>query len=53
MLQKMNLGPQQEGWVLWGHNNNPFTHTFQKLLRPLAMSEPTAAAARLQVLGMS
>ena len=32
---------------------NPFRHTFGRLFRRLAMSEPSAAATRLQVLGMS
>ena len=32
---------------------NPFAHTFYKLPRRFVMSEPSAAAARLQVLGMA
>ena len=32
---------------------NPFRHTFSDLRRPRAMADPSTAAARLQVLGMS
>ena len=36
-----------------GEAFNLFTHTFSDLRRPRAMADPSTAAARLQVLGMS